>query len=160
MLSFQNSQTQQEAILLIPSTKGTKRSLLLLDKVIINDVLGIQALVELCATLQPGETLSQLSNYKFRKLWSNLIHELGLEGMGYQPYNLRRGAATSAYKQGVSLDALVTKGRRQRIPTARIYLDQGLQSLAAVALPPTTSRLCDRGRQAFAVSQQGARGRE
>eukprot|EP00438_Fugacium_kawagutii_P017413 Skav229252 [mRNA] locus=scaffold2154:303067:303867:+ [translate_table: standard] len=150
----------QEAVLLLPSTKGTKRSLVPLDKIVIDEAVGIQALRHLCEGLRPGETLSQLSNYKFRKLWSALLEELELHGQGYQPYSLRRGAATSAYKEGMSLDALITKGRWQHMSTARIYLDQGLQSLACVTLPPTTQRLCARSRATFSsVSQQGARGR-
>eukprot|EP00438_Fugacium_kawagutii_P025235 Skav236124 [mRNA] locus=scaffold900:157689:158519:- [translate_table: standard] len=147
-----------EAVLLLPSTKSTKRCLLPLDKVVITETTGIRALQELCAGLQPGETLSQLSTSKFRRLWAQILEELGLHNQGYQPYSLRRGAATSAYRQGMTLDSLVTKGRWQHITTARIYLDQGLQSLAAIAHPPTTLRLCDKARQTFAaVSQLGAR---
>eukprot|EP00438_Fugacium_kawagutii_P016319 Skav222801 [mRNA] locus=scaffold1419:399983:408357:+ [translate_table: standard] len=151
----------KEAVVLLTNTKSAKRNFLPLEKVVIDEQTGLQALHWLIKGLSPGDTLSQVSNYAFRKLWKDLLVELRLDQCGYMPYSLRRGAATSAYKQGVPLDVLVTKGRWQHIPTARIYLDQGLQSLGELSLPLHAQPRLSRARQRFiSVSQQGARGRQ
>ena len=78
----------------------------------------------------------------------------------FKPYSLRRGGATSAYKNGCPLDTLVSKGRWQHLHTARIYLDTGLQALTSLTLP-TASHPCLQAAIRFflSVSQQGARGR-
>eukprot|EP00438_Fugacium_kawagutii_P034020 Skav221004 [mRNA] locus=scaffold1846:71194:78195:+ [translate_table: standard] len=83
-------QKNPEAILLLPTSKGSKRCLLPLDKIVIDEAIGIRALRELCANIQPGETLAQLTNHQFRRLWAELLQELSLNNQGYQPYSLRR----------------------------------------------------------------------
>jgi integrase len=149
----------QEAVLLLSDTKGTKKNLLPLDKVVIQEKLCLQALQQLCKGLQPGDSLSQQSNRQFRKLFKDLLHALQLGNQGYMPYSLRRGGVTSAYKLGVPLDVLVTQGRWQHLPTARLYIDHGLQSLAQISHPPQTLHLCAKMRQWFrTVSQDGTRG--
>ena len=149
----------QEAVLLLSDTKGIKKNLLPLDKVVIQEKLCLQALQQLCKGLQPGDSLSQQSNRQFRKLFKDLLHALQLGNQGYMPYSLRRGGVTSAYKLGVPLDVLVTQGRWQHLPTARLYIDHGLQSLAQISHPPQILHLCAKMRQWFrTVSQDGTRG--
>ena len=151
----------QEAVLLLSNTKGTKKNLLPLDKVVLQEKLAIQALSELCHGLQPGDTLAQQSPHQFRGLFRDLLHALHLQDYGYMPYSLRRGGVTSAYRLGVSLDVLVTQGRWQHLPTARLYIDAGLQSLSQLALPPHTLAKCTQLRSFFStVSQKGARGKK
>ena len=87
----------QEAVLLLSSTKGTKKNLLPLDKVVLQERLAIRALTELCAGLQPGDALSQQS-HQFRRLFQDLLEALHLQQQGYMPYSLRRGGVTSAYR--------------------------------------------------------------
>ena len=149
-----------EAVLLLEDTKGTKRNLLPFDKVVLQETVAIQAIQQLLAGLQPGDTLSQMTNYQFRSLFKSLLAALGLDNMGYMPYSLRRGGVTSAYRQGVPLDTLVTQGRWQHVPTARIYIDSGVQALAQIILPSRTQTRCKAMQQHFiSVSQAGARGR-
>ena len=81
---------------------------------------SLQAIQFLCKGLQPGDSLSQMSNYQFRSLFKSLIDALGLSDLGYMPYSIRRGGVTSAYRQGVLLDTLVTEGRWHHLPTARL----------------------------------------
>ena len=151
----------QEAVLLLNSTKGTKKNLLPLDKVVLQEKLAIRALTELCAGLQPGDTLSQQSSHQFRRLFQDLLEALHLQQQGYMPYSLRRGGVTSAYRLGIPLDVLVTQGRWQHMPTARLYIDAGLQSLAQLALPPKALAKCALMRQYFrTVSQRGTRGKK
>ena len=149
-----------ELVLLMESTKGTKRNFLPLDKVVLHEKIAIRALQWLCKDLQPGDTLSQMSHYQFRSLFKNLLEALGLQDMGYMPYSLRRGGVTSAFRQGVPMDTLVTQGRWQHVPTARIYIDAGVQALAHLSFPPNTLTRCKAMRQLFlSVSQEGTRGR-
>ena len=154
------SQKNPEAVLLLDNTKGTKKNFLPLDKVVLEEKLPIQGLHYLCQGLQPGDSLSQMSNSQFRLLFKEVLQALNLSNMGYMPYSLRRGGVTSAFRQGASMDALVTQGRWQHVPTARIYIDAGLQSLASVQHPPKTLALCAKMRTFFkTVSQSGARGK-
>lgn len=128
-------------MLLLGSTKGTKRNLLPTDTVVLDEKLALQALRFLCTGLQPGDTLSQMTNHQFRSLFSDVLAALQLNNLGYKPYSLRRGGVTSAYKQGTSLDVLVIQGRWQHLPTARIYIDAGLQSLTNISHPPRAKAL-------------------
>ena len=149
-----------EPILLLEDTKTSKKNFLPLEKLGVDEKICAVALDHLCRHLEPGDRLCQHTNYVFRKLWANLLEYFGLTKLGYMPYSLRRGGATSAYKAGVSLDVLVTKGRWQHVATARLYLDQGLQSLAQVSLPQATLSKLHQARRSFVtVSQQGTRGR-
>ena len=43
--------------------------------------------------------------------WHSIVAELKLPHGFYKPYSLRRGGATSCYKNGCTLDELVTRGR-------------------------------------------------
>ena len=150
-----------EAVLMLDTTKGTKKNFLPIDKVVLEEKLPIQALNFLCQGLQPGDSLSQLSNSQFRLLFKDILEALHLDGMGYMPYSLRRGGVTSAFRQGVPLDTLVTQGRWQHIPTARIYIDAGLQALTTISHPPKTLSRCAALRAHFrSVSQTGARGKK
>eukprot|EP00435_Cladocopium_sp_Y103_P030320 s1304_g7.t1 len=105
----------QEAVLLLQDTKGTKKNLLPLDKVVLQEKLALQALDYLCRGLQPGDTLSQQSNHQFRTLFRDLLQALQLHNDGYAPYSLRRGGVTSAYRLGIPLDVLVTQGRHSAV---------------------------------------------
>lgn len=151
---------QASPILLLENTKTTKKNFLPLEKLVVDEKICVVALQHLCKSIDPGERLCSYTNYGFRKLWADLLSYFSLEELGYMPYSLRRGGATSAYKAGVSLDVLVTKGRWQHVTTARLYLDQGLQSLAQIALPQATQRKLHQAQQYFvSVSQEGTRGR-
>lgn len=74
---------------------------------------------------------------KYRALWKEIVDHLGLNSFHYLPYSLRRGGATSAYKEGMTFEQLFIKGRWQNVSTARLYLDQALQELTQIQLPPT-----------------------
>ena len=153
------STSSTEVILLLENTKTTKKNFLPLEKLVVDEDICKTALRHLCTGKLPGDWLCPLSNYRFRSVWSSLIYHFGLETMGYMPYSLRRGGATSAYQRGCSLDVLVTKGRWQHVTTARLYLDQGLQTLTQLTLPQASqSRLLQARQHFYAVSQDGARG--
>ena len=68
----------QEAVLLLDSSKGTKRNLLPINKIVLDEKLALQALRFLCQGLKPGETLSQVTNLQFRTLFKDLLAALHL----------------------------------------------------------------------------------
>lgn len=153
------TQTSSEVVLLLENTKTTQKNFMPLEKLVVDEEICKSALRQLCQGKLPGDWLCPFSNYRFRSLWSSLIHHFGLEALGYMPYSLRRGGATSAYQRGCSLDVLVTKGRWQHVATARLYLDQGLQTLTQLTLPQASQlRLLQARQHFYAVSQSGTRG--
>ena len=114
------------AILFIADSKGAKRNFLPLERVEVEDQLAIQALRSLMRRARPHQPFWEGPRPHFMALWHSVTAHLGLQDMGFKPYSLRRGGATSAYRGGVTLDALLTKGRWKNTSTARIYLDTGL----------------------------------
>ena len=57
------------------------------------------------------------------------------------------------------MDMLVTQGRWQHLPTARIYIDAGVQAMTQITLPTSAQTRCKAMRAFFiSVSQEGTRG--
>lgn len=106
------------------------------------DRLAVQALEFLCLHLQPGDRLLQSSAPRFRTLWHRAIRFFELNEFFIQPYSLRRGGCTSAFRRGATFDQLMVRGRWSHQKTARIYLDEALQQSAALSFPlPARRRL-------------------
>ena len=146
-------------VFLAPS-KGAKRTFLPLERVEILEDQTRLAFRHLCANKAPGDPLWSQSRTEFMSLWHSIFESLKLQGCNFFPYSLRRGGASSAYRQGASLDQLVTRGRWSHVATARLYLDLGLQSLTSLTLPSASHPLLARARAAYvAVSQKGTHGR-
>ena len=83
------------------------------------------------------------------QIWHAAVKSLKLEELHFVPYSLRRGGATTAYHNGETLDALVTKGRWQSVSTAQSYLDCGLQALFQLSLPSTSRTAISAGVKSF-----------
>ena len=149
-----------KAVVFISSSKGTKKAFLPLESLELTEPSALHALRELMKLSKQSPVFWIESRRSFMDTWHSVVADLGLPEGFYKPYSLRRGGATSAYKNGASLDELVTKGRWQHIHTARIYLDTGLQALATLQIPTAAHpRIQSATRHYLSVSQQGARGR-
>lgn len=111
--------------------------------------MGIKSLKFLCQGKKPADQLVVETAPQFRSVWKEVVHHLKLERLNYLPYSLRRGAATSAYREGMGFDQLLAKGRWQHIATARLYLDQALQELAAITIPMESEPLIRAARRSF-----------
>ena len=148
----------QSAILFLHDTKTAQRNLLTQEKVLITEEMGIYSLRCLCKGKAPGDLLVETTAPRFRTLWKEVVQALKLEGLNYLPYSLRRGAATSAYREGMGFDQLLAKGRWQHIATARLYLDQSLQELAALTIPMAAEPLIRAARTFFLAAKSGTRG--
>lgn len=106
------------------------------------DRLAVQALRFLCRGLQPGDFLVPSSAARFRVLWHRAVHFFLLDDFFIQPYSLRRGGATTAFRRGATFDQLLVRGRWSHQRTARIYLDEALQQSAVLSFPgPSLARL-------------------
>ena len=145
----------QSAILFLFNTKTTKRNLLEAEKVMINEQVGIDSLRFLCKNKRREDFLVETSPPKFRSLWKSVVEDLGLGQFHYLPYSLRRGGATCAYREGLSFDQLMTKGRWRNLSTARQYLDQALQEYATISLPPQSLPKIRAAQNAFKAAGMG-----
>ena len=147
-------------VVFIPSSKGSKRCFLPLERIEVTEQIALRSLRALVAGMGSSSAFWPRSRYAFMKLWDEIVQYFGLTGLHYKPYSLRRGGASTSYKNGSTLDQLVTKGRWQHVHTARLYLDTGLQALAQLQHPPTSRPLL-RQMALFCstVSQGGTRGK-
>ena len=83
----------------------------------------------------PIDTVVGLSMAKFRKLFREGCFALGCADWGFSPYSLRRGGATELWRQTGSLSRATLRGRWGQASTARIYVNDGLATLAGFRLP-------------------------
>ena len=66
----------------------------------------------------------------WRATFSQGLKELNLDDFDFRPYSLRRGGATWYFSKFNSLDKVMIMGRWQAARTARLYLNEGLATLA------------------------------
>eukprot|EP00435_Cladocopium_sp_Y103_P028712 s218_g7.t1 len=145
----------QNAVLFLFNTKTTKRNLLEAEKVVITESSGIDCLRYLCRGLRSDDYLVETSPATYRDIWKQIVVHLGLTEFHYLPYSLRRGGATSAYREGMGFDQLMSKGRWRNISTARGYLDQVLQEFAAIQLPAASAPRIRAAKTAFKAARLG-----
>ncbi len=124
------------AVLYLQDTKTSQRQMIQWEKVIVEEKVALDCLGYLCRRISGDDLLLDISVHRFRKIWSDIVEELRLQRFRFQPYSIRRGGATSAYRRGVSFDELMSRGRWSHLQTARIYLDEGVQELAQLQISP------------------------
>ena len=76
----------------------------------------------------------------WRAKFAESISALGLDEFQFRPYSLRRGGATFWFSKHGSLDRLLIHGRWQAPKTARIYINNGLATLAEMKIPTNKLR--------------------
>ena len=72
---------------------------------------------------------------KWRAMFSQCLDATGLSVFNFRPYSLRRGGATHWFSKHGSLDKVVVQGRWQAHRTARVYINEGLATIAEMAIP-------------------------
>ena len=77
-----------------------------------------------------GDTLVGRAPQVFRKQFSQHLLELGIGRVGYKPYSLRRGGATTSFLETGNIGMVTVAGRWQSQNTARIYINDGMKVLA------------------------------
>ena len=70
----------------------------------------------------------------FRAHFSDALKELGVHGIGLQPYSLRRGGATHDYMQHGDVARTIMRGRWSDMKVAKIYIVDGAAVLAQTRL--------------------------
>ena len=71
----------------------------------------------------------------WRAKFAERLRDLDLIALSFRPYSLRRGGATYWFSKHGSLDRVVVLGRWQAQRTARIYINEGLATMAELTLP-------------------------
>ena len=92
------------------------------------------ALRYLCRGLGPGEQLLQITDHKFRQVWSHVVNCLQLQDFAVRPYSMRRGGATWESRRSLSYDSVAHRGRWAALSTCRRYVEDSAAALAQLRL--------------------------
>ena len=115
-------------------TKGGARQGAM-EAVTIDKVLVVNLAAAWCLDRPPGDKLLPMGGPHFRNIFNQCVRKIGLVEWGFRPYSLRRGGATEHFRRFNSLSATVVKGRWASEKMTRIYLNDGLATLASFAFP-------------------------
>ena len=134
---------RQAAVIFLQDTKTSQRQQKQMqwEKVLIKEKLALDALSQLCFRRGRKELLMDITVHQFRKLWADAVSHFRLQDHKIQPYSIRRGGATSAYKLGATFEELMQQGRWANVATARIYLDEAIQELNTLSLSRASQQL-------------------
>jgi hypothetical protein len=83
----------------------------------------------------PADTVCDVVPHQFRQLFKEAIDILGCSSWGFQPYSIRRGAATEMWRRTGQLSLVTLRGRWMHPTTTRVYVNEGLAVLAEMRLP-------------------------
>ena len=128
-------------VLLLPWTKSGERTGAP-ESVVFNDPLVFRLLDLACAHVTEADRICPSSGSRFRHLFEAALQALQLDGRGYHPYSLRRGGATADFLEHGSATTAQLRGRWASLKVCRIYVTLGQESLAKIACPPESLRLC------------------
>ena len=84
-----------------------------------------------------GNSLLTGPSHRWRKTFNDVLEAVGFHHIDYRPYSLRRGGATHHFSLHGRFDSLLILGRWQAAATARLYINEGLATLAELSLPWT-----------------------
>eukprot|EP00438_Fugacium_kawagutii_P005000 Skav230039 [mRNA] locus=scaffold465:66745:71032:+ [translate_table: standard] len=84
------------------------------------------------------------SPQSFRALFARCNHHFQLAHLQLKPYSLRRGGATHDFIELGILEPILLRGRWRSLAVARLYIEDGLAQIPALALPPATAALVRR----------------
>jgi hypothetical protein len=86
--------------------------------------------------LLPGDGLFRGAEHDFRKLLVQGCAALHVTEWAYRGYSIRRGGATHFFRVENSMESLLVRGRWSSTRSARLYLNDGLATLASIRMPP------------------------
>ena len=99
------------------------------ESVMIDDVGIVTLLAAHSGACRPGDYMVGKTPSQFRAVFAQHLSKLGLSGMGYKCYSLRRGGATHLFRVSGSFDTVANRGRWGNVPTARIYVNEAVSEL-------------------------------
>ena len=124
---------KKPAVLSLCLTKGGKR-MGAAESVPISVSLVLTWL-KLWKTKVPSQQLLCPNSSAWRAKFAECIDALELTSLSFRPYSLRRGGATYWFGKHGSLDRVIVLGRWQAQRTARIYINEGMASIAEMSVP-------------------------
>ena len=81
----------------------------------------------------PGTILVPGGSSAYRRKLARHIEDLGLSGVDYKPYSMRRGGATHYFLKTGRFDVTMEKGRWRSATTARIYINEAAVLLKEIS---------------------------
>lgn len=112
------------AVILPITKKGIRDSVAISDPLVIN--LSLLRKAEISA----GESFAGADIALIRKYFAECISFFGLRAFDFRLYSVRRGGATHFFKNSGNMEQTLVRGRWESARTARIYLTEGMASLA------------------------------
>ena len=126
-------------VLTLCNTKGAQRThQQQQEEVLLDDPVAIWATQYLSRGKLPGESLSGLSTYSFRKQWGELVSVFHLHSLRFQPYSLRRGGAMHFFHVSGNMHRTLLLGRWKHLSTARLYIREARAASQSLTLPSHT----------------------
>lgn len=114
----------------LPNTKSGNRNNIL-ESVLMDDSQLIRFLHKLKLQQQPGDFIYASSSKQFRSEFQQTIRALRVPQQAYfQPYSIRRGAATEHFRMQGSLSKTCVRGRWANERTCRIYISESSLALS------------------------------
>jgi hypothetical protein len=101
------------------------------ESVTIEEPLVCKFIAARCLSLAPGDLLLPKGQADFRNVFKKIRNELLLEECNFKPYSLRRGGATHHFRTTNQLDKTIVRGRWNNAKSARVYINDGLATLAS-----------------------------
>ena len=74
------------------------------------------------------------SGSTFRNLFRDVLAQLGVTGLGFRPYSLRRGGATWEMQSHGLMEKTLIRGRWKNSNIARLYINDGLSMLPSLTM--------------------------
>ena len=128
-----------QAVINLGLTKGGSRQGAL-EHVVLDFPPAVKMLQACLLNSQPGDYL--LPNIiHFRAAFKLYTDKLGLKEWSFKPYSLRRGGATHHFREHGLLSQTILKGRWLSSKSARIYINDGLATLATLKFEHNVSLL-------------------
>ena len=121
------------AVLTLPFTKSGQRLQSVAESVILEDPTTVACARAVVGQLKAEDLIFPGGDKMFRDQFRSTCKFAGLPAVGWLPYSLRRGGATTHFLLEGSLDKTVVRGRWKSVRTARIYIDQSLAALAQLS---------------------------
>jgi hypothetical protein len=135
---------EQASACLLPITKSLNKRSGGSETVEVYDPRIVARLASLAKDKLPGDKLFGMSMSFFRTLLLRAKSFLSLVDLQFQACSLRRGGATHFFRLSGSLDRTVLRGRWLSAKSARIYIEDGVAQLSAIALSDEQSLLVSR----------------
>ena len=134
---IQWNESMSAGVIILPWTKSGQRAGCM-ESVTFNDPIVAGILRAACVRVGPQSRLFTDSGQRFRALFDAALEACSLQGLGFRPYSLRRGGATSDYLQHLSVQNTMIRGRWMSLKACRIYITEGQEALARLGLSKTS----------------------